>query len=1031
MRTHKGWHRVGATLLIAGAGFLALLLLLSRRAEAGVQVLSQTTLADFSAGEFLRTGLAGMGDGAVSLLRAGLSGEWITTVVTAGLVPRWGHAAVYTNGRIYVIGGLHDATVGSALTRSIVQSATVLGDHNLTPWVTVTTNLTGIFPQGTAYGGAAQVGSFLYVIGGRRAPNPDFGVAQRQVAYARVNPDGSLSPFTEAVSLPVGLESMATVAWAGWIYVLGGIDENLQVTDTIYVARPDPTTGAITGWTRLTWTLPYPLWRHAAVAEQGYLYVIGGMTGTNNVESPPLYEVWFAPLGDGTLLGPFTRTEPLDNNLVELAAIGYNGLLLTSGGLQSNLSDVSRDVRAGALADSGAVITWTATSLITPPRSAHAMVVLPDGWVYVIGGRGLQGTDSIPLTHINAGRLSAEGAGLFLSSGRYLAPPFHLDRRRLLLTLDLQFLRPPGTDAAVRIRSQAQDGFPWSDWSPWTPLTGTGEVTLSIPLNFYVQSLQYEVALSTTNPLTAPFLLRADLRYEVPDKPPAWVKQAIPPEGSAVRPGDRITYTVILTNDSGATLHNLRLTDEFPAGTAYVAGSASASAGLSWTVSAGGWVGEMSALAPGSVLTFTFAVTVTAGGGQIQNQAVLQTDEFGLLAGNVVVHPVTALTGTLTALPPAGSVVFPGDLLTYTLRVTNPASAPLGAVQITGQLPLAVVPLPNSLQVTAGSVFTGSWPVFRWDLPGLGAGETAALTWTVRITDPMWIEDGAWLTATAALSGASSLPLGAVTHVVRQPYALQIVKTDDRSQADIEEILRYTITLTNTGWVTVTDLRITDTLTGWPWITFVDPPVEAGQMVITLPALGPRATISFVRSAQISVSANLSDVVAFTNTVTARAFGATGVPLADRFEASDVTALAGPDLVAAILPGSVVFDGSTVTLTVVVTNVGPGTARPLSSVNPLCAPHWVLVGFWVNDAVYADYLSLGAHRLPPGAAASQVFTLPLTRAASIRAMVDAYALGFGFPGRGCVMETREDNNVTAPVMVGGYRVFLPLILRGP
>ncbi|WP_448595584.1 DUF7507 domain-containing protein [Thermoflexus hugenholtzii] len=1025
MRTHKGWHRVGAPLLIAGVGFLALLLVMSRRAEAGVQVLSQTTLADFSAGEFLRTGLAGMGDGAVSLLRAGLSGEWITTVVTAGLVPRWGHAAVYTNGRIYVIGGLHDVGVGSALTRSIVQSATVLGDHNLTPWVTVPTNLTEIFPYGTAYGGAVQVGSFLYVIGGRREPNPDIGVAQRQVAYARVNSDGSLSPFTEAVSLPVGLESMATVAWAGWIYVLGGIDQNLQVTDTIYVARPDPTTGAITGWTRLTWTLPYPLWRHAAVAEQGSLYVIGGMTDTMG---SPLYEVWFAPLGDGTLLGPFTRTEPLDNNLVELAAIGYNGLLLTSGGLQSVFSDFSRDVRAGVLADSGGVITWTATSLITPPRSAHAMVVLPDGWVYVIGGRD----QNTPLTHINAGRLGAEGAGLFVSSGRYLAPPFHLDRRRLLLTLDFQFLRPPGTDAAVRIRSQAQDGFPWSDWSPWTPLTGTGEVTLSIPLNLYVQSLQYEVALSTTNPLTAPFLLRADLRYEVPDKPPTWVKQAMPPEGDAVRPGDRITYTVVLTNDSGATLHNLRLMDDFPAGTAYVEGSASASGGLSWTVSASGWVGEMTALAPGSVLTFTFAVTVTAGGGQIQNQAVLQTDEFGLLSGNVVAHPVVALTGTLRALPPAGSVVFPGDLLTYTVRVTNPASVPLGTVQITGQLPFAVVPLPNGLQVTAGSVFTGSWPTFRWDLPGLGAGAAAALTWTVQITDPMWIEDGAWLTATASLSGTPPLPLGAVTHVVRQPYALQIAKTDDRSQADIGEILRYTITLTNTGWVTVTDLRITDTLAGWPWITFVDPPVEAGEAVITLPALGPRATISFVRSAQISVSANLSDVVAFTNMVTARAFGAAGVPLADRFEASDVTALAGPDLVAAIPPESVSFDGSTVTLTVVVTNVGPGTARPLSSENPLCAPHWVLVGFWANDEpVHADYLYLGAHRLSPGAAASGVFTLPLAHTASIRAMVDAYTPGFGFPGRGCVMETREDNNITASVMVGGYRVFLPLILRGP
>jgi hypothetical protein len=86
----------------------------------------------------------------------------------------------------------------------------------------------------------------------------------------------------------------------------------------------------------------------------------------------------------------------------------------------------------------------------------------------------------------------------------------------------------------------------------------------------------------------------------------------------------------------------------------------------------------------------------------------------------------------------------------------------------------------------------------------------------------------------------------------------------------------------------------------------------------------------------------------------------------------------------------------------------------------------------VNDEpVRADYLYLGAHRLPPGAAASGVFTLSLTHTASIRAMVDADTPGFGFPGRGCVMETREDNNVTEPVRVGGYRVFLPLILRGP
>ncbi|MER3467373.1 MAG: hypothetical protein C4312_01885, partial [Thermoflexus sp.] len=71
----------------------------------------------------------------------------------------------------------------------------------------------------------------------------------------------------------------------------------------------------------------------------------------------------------------------LDNNLFELAVIGYGGMLLTSGGLQNNLAEPSADVRAGVTADSGEVLTWTATSVITPPRHAHAMVVLPDGWV--------------------------------------------------------------------------------------------------------------------------------------------------------------------------------------------------------------------------------------------------------------------------------------------------------------------------------------------------------------------------------------------------------------------------------------------------------------------------------------------------------------------------------------------------------------------------------------------------------------------------------------------------------------------------
>ncbi|WP_376793162.1 kelch repeat-containing protein [Thermoflexus sp.] len=1028
MSASKGWYRVGLALGIAGLGLLALWLAMSRRAEAGVSTLSQTTLADFNNGEFFRTGLADVGDGAVSLLRAGLSGEWITTVVTAGLTPRWGHSAIYTNGRIYVIGGLNNPSDPSALTTTIIQSAAVLSDHNLTPWSTLSTNLTTIFTQGIAYGGAVLVGGFLYVIGGQSKPLIYYNVAQPHVAYARVNPDGSLSPFTPTAPLPTGLARMAVAAWNGWIYVLGGIDANLQITPTIYVAHPDPATGAITGWTSLTWTLPYPLYRHAAVAEQGSLYVIGGMTQPTGI---PLYEVWFAPLGPGTLQGPFTRTASLDNNLVELAAIGYNGLLLTSGGLQSNLSDPSPDVRAGVTAEGGGVITWTATSLITPPRSAHAMVVLPDGWVYVIGGRGRTQNQDVPLTHINAGRLGADGLGLFVSSGRYVAPPFRLDRRRLMVALRLHMLRPDSTEIAVRYRTQPQEGFPWNDWSGWVSITSTGELTVSIPLQAYAQALQYELALTTPNPVTAPFLLNADLLYEVPDQPPSLVKSAAPPDGTSVRPGDRITYTVTLTNDSGATLHGVRLEDPFPSGTVYVAGSASASSGLSWTVSTNRWVGEIETLARGQVLTFTFAATVSAVSGDVSNQVTLQTDELGLLHSNTTRHPIAALAGSMSASPPEGSTVFPGSWITYTVRITNSASASATNVEISGHLPIPVVL--GAIQMSAGSVTTDAWPMIRWAVGSVDPNASAALTLSVRITDPMSIADGTWLTAAAAFSGAVPLPIGTITHLVRQPYAIEVSKTDGKAQADIGEILRYTITLTNTGWVTVTDVGITDTLEGWPWVTFTDQPASS-QWITVWPALGPRAVVSLTRRVEISPSANISDVAAFTNTVEVRSAGGAGFPLADRFEARDRTDLLGPDLVGAILSIQYEDHGitKTITLTLIVTNVGPGTARPLSGTLG-CAPWWVLVGFKINGKEAAsDYLGLPSRQLKPGGSVTVPFilTIPTTEPLStLGAVIDVPIPGYGDPLRGCVMETNEDNNTTSEVWIEGFRVFLPLVLR--
>lgn len=1036
MRTN-GWYRIGLAILLAGTGLVVLFGAMGRPARAEVQTLSWTTLADFSAGEFLRTGLADLGDGAVSLLRVGLSGDWITTVVTTGLTPRWGHTAVFTSGRLFVIGGQNCTGCGHLITATIVQSAAVQSDRSLSPWVTATTNLTALFPSGLSYGGAAVVNDFLYVIGGRREPLPG-ATPQATVAFARIGADGSLSPFTATAPLPEGRESFGLAAWNGWLYVVGGLDATGSPTQTILVARPDPTTGQIAGWTVLSRTLPEPLYGHAVVAEQGYLYVIGGITMTGG---SPTFEVWFAPLGEGTLRAPFARTTALDNNLFELAVIGYGGMLLTSGGLQNNLAEPSADVRAGVTADSGEVLTWTATSVITPPRHAHAMVVLPDGWVYVIGGRywrpGM--SEETPLTHINAGRLSAEGSGRFLSDGRYLAPPFRLDRRRQLQALEAHVLRPAGTDIALRFRLQAQEGLPWSDWGNWILITETGEVTAVVPLAAYAQGLQVEVALSTTNPLTAPALLNLNVRYEVPDQPPRRAKQADPLPGTPRAPGDPITYTLVVTNDSGAVLHGVRWIETFPPGVAFRPGSATASPGVVLTATESGLLAEVGTLEQGAVVTVTFAVTVTATSGTVENVGVLQTDEFGTLPTERVAHPVASLLLSIGSSPSSGSEVVPGDRLTVTVRVTNPAPTAWSNLVLSATLPEAVALLPDAIQASTGTVATQGSSL-QWTVPVLGAN--AALTFTGRVTDAPFIADGTWLTTglTLTLSG-SPLSTTALAHLVRQPYAIEVFKTDGAEWADAGQVVRYTLTLTNTGWVTVSGLQVTDILSGWPWIAGIETPgwtlVSPTQWVRVLPSLGPRMTTVLTLAAQIRTTANVSDVQGpFQNTVLITPTGTTGRPLAPDFRGMDQTRLAGPDLVGTILPGSIDGDGRNVTFTVVLTNIGLGTARTISP-TANCG-HWVLIGFLADGVpVKTDYLNLPfPYFLSPGASVRQTFSLPLSRPASVRAVVDLpMPPQFGLEGRGCIIETDEDNNTTPAVWMSPsgepFRLFLPLILRGP
>lgn len=127
-------------------------------------------------------------------------------------------------------------------------------------------------------------------------------------------------------------------------------------------------------------------------------------------------------------------------------------------------------------------------------------------------------------------------------------------------------------------------------------------------------------------------------------------KTSTPAPGSTVSVTDTITYVIAVTN-TGSQATGFVLTDPIPANSGYVAGSVSASP---WATISGTNPIEISAnnfSGSGQVLTVTFAVTPT-GGGNISNQASINSDQTPQQGSNVVNHILNAGGGPATVFLP-------------------------------------------------------------------------------------------------------------------------------------------------------------------------------------------------------------------------------------------------------------------------------------------------------------------------------------------------------------------------------------------
>jgi hypothetical protein len=185
------------------------------------------------------------------------------------------------------------------------------------PWVT-TTSLPGVRGGHTsvAYSG------YVYVIGGYDGLN-----TLRTAYYARIQ-TGGVGSWIQTTSLPVALRRLSGVGvvYNGRVYVPGGYTGTATSSATYYASLSS--SGGIGTWSSTTASLPQGVERHAATVDSsGTVYVIGGDNGGSSLNT-----VYSGVVQSNGNILSWASEAPLPAVRVYPAASTYGRIVYVSGG---------------------------------------------------------------------------------------------------------------------------------------------------------------------------------------------------------------------------------------------------------------------------------------------------------------------------------------------------------------------------------------------------------------------------------------------------------------------------------------------------------------------------------------------------------------------------------------------------------------------------------------------------------------------------------------------------------------------------
>jgi hypothetical protein len=287
--------------------------------------------------------LGGFGDASVerAVINAdGTLGNWQAT--TSMTNSHSCSAAVAVEGYLYVLGGT-------------VERAAINTDGTLGAWQTMTSmNYGGLGLAGTVWNGS------IYSLGG------DTNGVERAI----INSDGTLGAWEALSSMTTRRAFFGAIAAGGYLYAIGGWNGTIGLNSV--ERAPINADGTLGTW-QVVSALSTARYHHAVVMSQGYIYVLGGYVNGMNVSSNG-ERATVRP--DGTL-SSWSTIPSMNTSRGDLGIAVAGSYLYVLGGFDQNptwvtLNTVERatlsfDITpptANSLAINGGALDTTATNVI-------------------------------------------------------------------------------------------------------------------------------------------------------------------------------------------------------------------------------------------------------------------------------------------------------------------------------------------------------------------------------------------------------------------------------------------------------------------------------------------------------------------------------------------------------------------------------------------------------------------------------------------------------------------------------------------